>query len=352
MKITAPINRVEDIAPMAAAGADEFYCSVLPPDWVESFNTSAISRRAFGNLPEFEDLERSVEIAHNLDKRINLVVNAQHYTEAQSAALIELASAFNDMSGDALIVGDPTLLHQLADKGYDLSLHLSSIASSRNREAAEFFAELGADRIIFPRDMSVKEMAAVSGDLPELEFEAFILNDGCAFDEGSCHTIHLPGSLGGPICIDSYTTDYRSIDSTAITTAEAALIQQNESLYKQWLWYRFSCGFTVTEDGYPYGPCGLCAIPMLMASGVTSIKIAGRDSPVERKVKSVEMVCQVRDIYRDTASEDGAIAHAMAIRKTPQHCEKGYMCYYPESRPGKSRTRSGGRDSIESVSVD
>ena len=192
MKIIAPINRVEDLEPVAEAGADEFYCSVLPPRWLEHFNTSAISRRAFGNLPEFSDLKRAVESEHGLDKRLNLVINAQHYTEAQTLELVELARDFDDLAGDAVIVGDPALLFLLTREEFDFSLHLSSIASCRNQESARFFNELGANRIIFPRDMTLQEMTTIAGELPDIEFECFILNDGCAFDEGSCHTIHLP----------------------------------------------------------------------------------------------------------------------------------------------------------------
>lgn len=337
MKITAPISRIEDIKPMAAAGADEFYCSVLPPNWLQRFNTSAISRRAFGNLPEFDDLGRAVETAHNLDKRLHLVINAQQYTEAQSLALIEMARMFDAMSGDALIVGDPALLYQLAQENFNLSLHLSSIASCRNRDAVEFFSELGVKRVIFPRDMTLQEMTTIARELPQIEFETFILNDGCAFDEGSCHTIHLPGNLGGPICIDNYRTHYRSTDESPLTTAELSLIEENDTLYQNWLWHRFSCGFSVTDDGYPYGPCGLCAIPMLLESGITAVKIAGRDSPTERKVKSVQMVREVLDKYKRSRAEEQANDFAIAMRNTPEYCDQGYMCYYPESRAAGSK---------------
>ena len=72
MKITAPISRVEEIEILAAAGADEFYCSVVPESWTSTFKTSAVSRRAFGNLPEFSDLEKAVTEAHRLGKKLHL----------------------------------------------------------------------------------------------------------------------------------------------------------------------------------------------------------------------------------------------------------------------------------------
>ena len=60
MKITAPISRVEEIEILAAAGADEFYCSVVPESWTSTFKTSAVSRRALATLAEYNGLEEAV----------------------------------------------------------------------------------------------------------------------------------------------------------------------------------------------------------------------------------------------------------------------------------------------------
>lgn len=313
---------------MAAAGADEFYCSVVPEDWAKRFKTSAISRRAFGNLPSYENLAQAIDSAHELGKTLSLVMNAQHYTSEQLECLLELAGKFDRLGGDAVIVGDESLLYLIACQGFGFDLHVSSIASCRNREAAEFHQDLGATRVIFPRDMNLREIERVASAVPDLEFEAFVLNDGCVFEEGVCHTIHLPGQLGGPICLDDYQHQYQRVDGQPLSMSEQAALEENDRHYQQWLWYRFGCGFSVTESGYPYGPCGLCALPRFFARGITSLKIAGRDAPTERKVKSVQMVSRVRDRLRQGAAE--TIAFAQNMRKQPQHCEAGYMCYYPE----------------------
>lgn len=335
MKITAPISRVEEIQLLAEAGADEFYCSVVPESWMKEFKTSGVSRRAFGNLPSFDDLERAVNEAHRLDKELFLVMNSQHYTGVQIQCLLELAQVFDDFNGDAVIVGDETLLALLASHNFNFSIHLSSIASCRNKEAAQFHRELGADRIIFPRDMKLNEIqqminSSQKGSDPNLEFEAFILNDGCAFEEGSCHTIHLPGKLGGAICMDNYQTENQRIDGQPLNKAEQAAFAQNDTDYQRWIWYRFGNGFSVNKEGLPYGPCGLCALPKLVAAGLTSVKIAGRDMPTDRKIKSVQMVSQIRDALQH--GDDYAKALARGLRKEPAHCQTGYMCYYPEVR--------------------
>ena len=331
MKITAPISRVEEIEILAAAGADEFYCSVVPESWTSTFKTSAVSRRAFGNLPEFSDLEKAVTEAHRLGKQLHLVMNSQHYTGEQLACLLDLARLFDEMQGDSVIVGDETLLALLGSHDFNFQIHVSSIASCRNSESASFHQALGADRIIFPRDMKISEMESMVAANPSLEFEAFMLNDGCVYEEGSCHTIHLPGKLGGAICIDNYQSNDQRIDGKPLSDAEKKAFEINDKDYQKWLWYRFGNGFSVSPNGMPYGPCGLCALPRFLASSVTSVKIAGRDAPTERKLKSVQMVNAVRETSIEQGG-DAAKALARGMREQPEHCQTGYMCYYPEVR--------------------
>lgn len=329
MKIVAPISKVDEVAPLAAAGVDEFYCGIVPSDWTERFGSSGVNRRIFGNLTTYDDLQAAADAAHAAGASMSLVMNAQHYAEEHMAALLDLAGRFAAMGGDALIVGDAGLLALLAEEGPDIRLHVSSLLSCRNAEAASLYRSLGARRVIFPRDVTLAEMAAAAAANPGLEFEAFVLNDGCVFEEGTCHTIHLPGRLGGPICLDRYGSDYQRLDGRTATPSETAALAANDERYEQWLWFRFGCGFSVTEDGYPFGPCGLCALPFLAEHGLTAVKIAGREAALPRKLKSVEMVRAVRDRALAASAAEVA-AFAQGLRRRPDLCAGGYMCYYRE----------------------
>ncbi len=330
MNIVSPISRVSEVEPLAAAGATEFYCGILPREWVGSFKTANANRRIFGNLESYEDLACAVNLAHAASARMSLVLNAQHYTAEQVVALVDIAQRYRDLGGDALIVSDMGLIMALAEALPGYRLHLSSVASCRNSEAARLYASLGVQRVILPRDVTLAEAAAMAIAAPELEFEVFILNDGCVFEEGVCHTIHLPGKLGGPICLDNYEASYRRRDGRTISEEETRRLQDNEAAYKKWLWYRFSNGFTLTPDGLPWGPCGLCAIPALRAAGIKAIKIAGREGATERKLASLGMVRQTLDRALAGESADAVCAFARGLRGAPEHCATGHMCYYPE----------------------
>ncbi|NMM27365.1 MAG: U32 family peptidase [Glaciimonas sp.] len=332
MEITSPISHVDEIEPLVAAGAKELYCGVVPSNWVAQFNTGAVNRRYFSNLPSLCELEKAVTIAHGLGAQMFLVLNAQHYGSAQLDALVSLGDSFHKMGGDAVIVADLTLIVALREQVPDLGIHVSSVASCRNSAAVSLYRDLGVRRVILPRDVTLDEIEVIAKGVPDVEIEVFILNDGCVFEEGVCHTIHLPKKLGGPICVDSYQFEYVGATGKAMPPRAARRLLENDEDYKRWLWYRFGCGFSTTEEGYPYGPCGLCAIHRLREAGVASIKIAGREGATERKIKSVEMVHQVLDTALQGGDAMRVATTAVGIRKTLNHCQSGYMCYYPEVR--------------------
>ncbi len=339
MRIAAPISRIEEIGPMLAAGADELYFGAVPLGWAERFGVSTVNRRGFGNLDDGEPLRRAVGAIREGGGRASLALNGQHYSAERLALLQGLATRFAEAGGNAIIVGDMVLLDALAQMGLGLRLHVSSVAGCRNSEAALFHRDAGAARIVFPRHMTLAEMAAVAAAAPELEFEAFVLNDGCLFDEGVCHTVHLPMPLGGPICMDSYEAAYRRVDGRPGEPGEGDALAANDRAYRRWAWYKFSCGFSTTQAGQPFGPCGLCAIPFLAAHGIGTVKIAGRETPTDRKLKSLELVRATVDRLAGGTDAAALAGFARRLRSGPDRCGEGYMCYYPEVLDGAA----GGR---------
>ncbi len=330
MNIVAPISRIAEIAPLAAAGAHELYCGMVPQEWVGTFRIASANRRPGGNLGSAAELEAAIAAAHTHGCTLSLVLNAQQYSDAQVAAATDIARAFVAMGGDALIVSDPGLIAAIAEALPEARIHVSSVASCRNASGARFFGELGARRVILPRDVTLAEACEIAAEVPDIEIEAFVLNDGCVYEEGACHTVHLPGRLGGPICLDRYTYDYRHRDGRPLSATLARRLAANDEAYRKWLWYRFSCGFSTTADGLPFGPCGLCAMPALRAGAIAAVKIAGREGPTARKLASVQMVRRIFDALEAGADASEVMRIAQGLRPSHEHCRTGYMCYYPE----------------------
>ncbi len=330
MKIVAPISQLSELEPVLQAGADEIYFGMVPEDWTQQFGTSNTSRRIFGNITDYGEMQQIIRLSHQAGKQAMLALNAQHYTEQQAGCLIELAKRFSNEGGDAIILADAPLLMEIAALQLNAKLHLSSIAACRNTESARLFKSLGAQRIIFPRYMQLKEIGGMIRAEPDLEFEAFVLNDGCIYEEGVCHTIHLPQKYGGPICMDNYRYSLYRSGGREIDAKEQQLLSENEKDYAEWVWYKFSCGFATSKNGYTFGPCGICAISQLHRAGLTAIKIAGREAPLPRKIKSIELVKNVRDRALKDDSQKEILTDSQQIRGRPELCQSGYMCYYPE----------------------
>jgi hypothetical protein len=64
-----------------------------------------------------------------------------------------------------------------------------------------------------------------------------------------------------------------------------------------------------------------------MRAGVTAVKVVGREANTQRKLRSVQMVRAV--IERSArVGEDDVKAFAQGLRRKPEYCRSGYMCYY------------------------
>lgn len=330
MRIVAPISRLPEIEAVARAGANELYCGVLPRQWLHTFGAASANRRPTGNLASRAELRCAVVAAHDHGCTLALALNAQQYSAEETAAAVVIAGEFLEMGGDALIVSDLGLMHAVSESLPGARVHVSSVATCRNADAVKFFRELGAMRVILPRDVTLEEAVEIAADVPDVEIEVFVLNDACVFEEGACNTIHLPNRLGGPICLDRYQHEYRRRDGRRLSEQMLRRAAETDQEYRKWLWYRFSCGFSSTPEGLPYGPCGLCAVPRLRFGGVTAVKIAGREGPTARKVASVTMVRKIVDAAAAGAPEQSVAELARNLRPSPEHCATGYMCYYPE----------------------
>lgn len=349
MKIAAPLRRIEEVAPLAAAGADEFYCGFEPDEWVRRFGVGTLNRRSVANIATLDELAGVVEAAHAVGKSVSLTLNAQKYSAEQSRYILELADRLSTVGVHAVLVGDTGLLAMLCQGNHDFAVHVSSVASCRNSEAAKLYRDLGARRIILPRHVALHEIGQMVAAVPGMEFEVFALNDGCVFEEGLCHTIHLPPDKGGPICLDDYACAYARVDGGNLSQREVARFEEHERDYGLWLWYQFACGFTMTEQGLPHGPCALCAMAVLRRMGVAALKIVGREAGFARKLRSVQMLKAVLERIEAGAEDLEIAAFAQGLRGKPELCDSGYMCYYPEvlaqlasappSRPGAAPPR-------------
>jgi putative protease len=215
-----------------------------------------------------------------------------------------------EMGAAGLIVADTELLLALVDAGHASRLHVSSLATCINAGSAAFYRDLGVSRIILPRHLTLAEMESIV--ISGVEFEAFLLNDGCVFEEGLCATTHAAGA-------------FCSLDGEGTEGVSPETLER----YAFWKWTLNHCGCR-TGNGYPLGPCGLCAIPRLHAAGISSLKVVGREASLERKVASVRIAAQSLRLARRGAGPAEIRQAVVDLRGWPQMCEERHLCYYPD----------------------
>ena len=144
-----------------------------------------------------------------------------------------------------------------------MPLHISTQTSILNHEAANFWADLGAERVVLARELSLDEIAEIRAKTPkELEIEAFVHGAMCISYSGRC-------------LISQYMTG-----RDANHGACAQPCRWNYALMEEKRPGEF---FPVEEDArgtYLYNSKDMCMIehiPELVRAGVDSFKIEGRN---------------------------------------------------------------------------
>lgn len=310
MKILAPLRHSDEVVPLLAAGADEFFCGLTPPDWESRFGLAWANRRSpqSAGVPDIADFERIVTLAGT--RPVYIALNALCYPPGAVEMLAAFGALLLEKGAAGLIVADTDLLLALVEAGLASQLHLSSLATCSNAESARFYRELGVRRIILPRHMTLSEIEQML--IPGLEFEAFLMNDGCVFEEGLCATTHAAGAF---CSMDGQGTE--------------GISDQALERYDFWKWTLNHCGCR-TGNGYPLGPCGLCAIPRLLTAGIGSFKVVGREASLARKEASVRIAARSLRLAQSGTGPEEIRAAVVDARGWPQLCEERHLCYYPD----------------------
>lgn len=332
MKIVTPVSAVSELKMLLHNGADELYCGLRTPEWDGIFGTGLwMNRRSpeQANLSSFKDLRTITAAAHARSVTVAVTLNAPFYPEDGIRYLLNLSGKLVDCGVDTLIVSDLNLLMALCGLQLPVRIHLSSLGSCFNSHSIEFYKSLGVNRIILPRQLTLPEIRAIlEAGSADMEFEVFCLNDGCYFEEGFCQTSHSLGAF----CLTNW--DYRVLgDPGEQSPGEQELVDQ-ETLeargdhFKRYLWFQNNCGSSFQSDGLPNGPCSLCEFGNFRDWGVTAVKIVGREGSFHRKMSSLQLVKAVRDKIKQLKDHEGIRDYARGLRKTPEYCDAGYMCYF------------------------
>ncbi|MFC1690584.1 peptidase U32 family protein [Nanoarchaeota archaeon] len=295
MKITTPIKSVEEIAPLAKAGADEFYCGALTSWWKKKYGYLASPNRRYfeqSQVKSFKEIEVISEECRKKKKILYYTLNSPYYTKEQLKELEKEIRKLAEYKVNGIIISDLSLLLWLNKKeNKDLlntfKICISTCASVYNSESAKFYSGLGAKKIVLPRHIKIEEIEPIVQKNKNNEFECFVANDLCRNEDGFCGYQHGTEDILG---VDHICNLYNQFEVIGASKDKARII--NQRLRNLPLGFFFA-----VKD-----------IPKLKNAGVSHLKISGRRFPTKEKAKVVSLVKELTKIsskkdYQEKAEE-------------------------------------------------
>ncbi len=231
------------------------------------------------------ELVAAVGEAHARGVRVYYCLNALPY-DAHLPAVEEALERLPESGVDGLIAADPGVIWLARRRCPSVPLHLSTQAHSVNAAAVAFWREAGIGRVNLARELAFRDMRAVAGAFPDMEFEAFVHGAMCLALSGHCllsaWVNGRPANQGR--CTQPCRFDYRAF----------ALVVEEQKRAGEPLW-EVRQGEAFSGFWAPQDLCLLRYVGCLADSGIAALKLEGR-------TKSGGYVAQVTDVYRTALS--------------------------------------------------
>ena len=130
----------------------------------------AFSLRTYADNFSDEELAEGIAYAHARGKKVYVAANIF----ARNADLAAMQAHFRflaEIGADAVLISDPGAFRLCRRTVPALPVHISTQANTCNAEAAAFWAESGAQRIVLARELSLAEIAEIHAQNEGLELE-------------------------------------------------------------------------------------------------------------------------------------------------------------------------------------
>ena len=174
-ELLAPAGDMERLKMAVLYGADAVYLA-----------GTDFGMRAFAGNFAPEELKTAVDYAHSHGVRVHCTINTMPRND-EVVRLPEHLERLNDAGVDALIVADLGAFTLAGKYAPRCERHISTQASICNYETARAWHDLGAQRVILARELSLEEIRTIRDKTPrELEIEAFVHGAMCVSYSGRC----------------------------------------------------------------------------------------------------------------------------------------------------------------------
>lgn len=173
IELLAPAGSLDRVKIAFHYGADAVY-----------LGGKRFSLRANATNLELDEIEKSCQYAHRLNKKIYVAVNIVFHNEDYQN-LESYLTKLADYHVDAIIVSDPFIIDVVKKLQLNLPIHISTQDSTLNHEAVSFFKNLGVERVVLAREASREDIKEII-DKTGVEIETFVHGAMCSSYSGRC----------------------------------------------------------------------------------------------------------------------------------------------------------------------
>ena len=145
----------------------------------------------------YEDIIKAVELVHGKGKKLYITVNC-FATNNEIDRLSDYAHFLYEAGVDGVIVSDLGSVVTIKSAAPDLPVHISTQANIQNYKTAEVYYNMGAERVVLGREMTLDEIRELRAKTPkDMEIEAFVHGAMCMSYSGRCLiSSYLSGKSG------------------------------------------------------------------------------------------------------------------------------------------------------------
>ena len=202
-----------------------------------------------------DDLPKIIDYCHNNNLKAYLATNILVY-DNEIKEIRNIIENGKEAGIDAIIVHDLAVIQIV--KEFGIPFHISTQCNVSNSLSARFYEELGAERIILARELSLEKIKEIKRNLKKTEVEVFIHGAMCTSISGRCY-------FSQDIC------------GTAEKSANRGSCEQ--PCRRRW-WVREETGTEYIYDGVRFMNsrelCTIAYIPQLIEAKIDAFKIEGR----------------------------------------------------------------------------
>jgi len=210
-ELLSPAGSLKNMRFAFAYGADAVYAG--QPRYSLRVRNNEFSREAV--------LAEGIAEAHALGKRFFLASNVAPHNNKVRTYLADLEPIVA-MGPDALIMSDPGLIMLVRERWPELPIHLSVQSNAVNFATVKFWQGIGLSRIILSRELSLKEVAEIRAECPDIELEVFVHGALCIAYSGRCllsgYMAHRDSNQGA--CTNTCRWKYSAVEARETGTGD------------------------------------------------------------------------------------------------------------------------------------